>query len=109
MNWVGNQPGFHACLPAGRPGRSPFLIIQRRGSLASPTINESGEAGSLTCEGGFDLPPVWQRSFYYHLVLSEQDFENHFNYIIYNPEKYGYVTNSEDWPYLWFDFEKVDI
>lgn len=48
---------------------------------------------------------IWQRSFYYHLILSEKDFENHFNYIYYNAVKHGYVSEPEDWPYLLFNYD----
>ena len=27
------------------------------------------------------------------------DFENHINYIHYNPIKHGYVNNATDWPH----------
>lgn len=52
---------------------------------------------------------IWQRSFYYHIITNDFDFENHFNYIIYNPVKHGCAAESEDWPYLWYDFEKIDV
>ncbi len=78
--------------------------IKRRGILASSTINEPGEAGSLTCKYWFDLPPIWQKSFHYHIINGDFDFENHYNYIIYNPVKHNYADNSDAWPYLWDDF-----
>jgi putative transposase len=75
--------------------------IRRRGIIASSTINESGEAGSLTCKCWIDLPPVWQRSFYYHIIGNDWDFENHYNYIIWNPEKHNYIDQGGHWPWLW--------
>ena len=51
---------------------------------------------------------IWQRGFYYHIITNDFDLQNHFNYIIYNPVKHGYAAQSEDWPYLWFDREKLD-
>ncbi len=79
----------------------------RRGILAShdESVRLTGEAGSLAYKGdgtgGHIHPlPVWQKSFYYHLILSDRDFTNHFNYIYYNPVKHNYVAESDDWPYL---------
>jgi len=40
---------------------------------------------------------IWQRRFWEHTIQDEQDFENHFDYIHYNPVKHGYVKNVADW------------
>jgi len=40
---------------------------------------------------------IWQRRFWEHVVRDEKDFENHLNYILYNPVKHGYVTKAADW------------
>jgi len=42
---------------------------------------------------------IWQRRFWEHLIRDESDYEQHMNYIHYNPVKHGYVTNPIDWPY----------
>jgi putative transposase len=42
---------------------------------------------------------VWQKRFWEHLVRDEEDFENHVNYIHYNPVKHGYVTSAVEWQY----------
>jgi len=46
---------------------------------------------------------IWQSSFYYHIITSEADFVNHYNYIANNPYKHGYISDDKDWPWLWFD------
>jgi len=46
---------------------------------------------------------IWQRSYYYHIIVNQRDFNNHFNYIYYNPVKHRYVDDSNDWPYLIID------
>ena len=35
---------------------------------------------------------VWQRRFWQHMILDEDDFRRHFDYIHYNPVKHGYVN-----------------
>ncbi len=42
---------------------------------------------------------IWQRRFWEHLIRDDQDYENHVNYIHYNPVKHGYVERAVDWSY----------
>jgi putative transposase len=44
-------------------------------------------------------PPYWQNRFWAHLITDEKDFENHMNYIHYNPVKHGLVERARDWPW----------
>jgi putative transposase len=45
---------------------------------------------------------VWQRRFWEHFIRDDIDFQNHIDYIHYNPVKHGYVTRPSDWPYSTF-------
>ena len=45
---------------------------------------------------------IWQRRFWEHLIRDERDYEQHVNYIHFNPVKHGYVENVCDWPYSSF-------
>ncbi|HEV2614846.1 MAG TPA: transposase [Gammaproteobacteria bacterium] len=45
---------------------------------------------------------LWQKRYWEHAIRDEVDFENHVNYIHYNPVKHGYVKNVCDWPYSSF-------
>lgn len=47
---------------------------------------------------------VWQRRFWEHLIDNEIDFENHLDYIHYNPVKHGYVLKPDDWH--WSSFRR---
>lgn len=47
---------------------------------------------------------VWQRRFWEHTIRDEQDFENHFDYIHFNPVKHGYVMCVGDWE--WSSFHR---
>lgn len=47
---------------------------------------------------------VWQRRFWEHTIRDEQDYENHFDYIHYNPVKHGWVNNVAEWP--WSSFHR---
>lgn len=45
---------------------------------------------------------VWQRRFWEHAIRNELNFEQHVNYIHYNPVKHGLVRSVVDWPYSSF-------
>ncbi len=45
---------------------------------------------------------LWQRRFWDHVIRDERDYENHVNYIHYNPVKHGLVERVLDWPYSTF-------
>ena len=47
---------------------------------------------------------IWQRRFWEHTIRDNQDYENHFNYIHFNPVKHGLVNNVADWP--WSSFHR---
>ncbi|MFC3908740.1 transposase [Legionella dresdenensis] len=42
---------------------------------------------------------IWQRRFWEHMIRNLIDYENHVNYIHYNPVKHGYVSKPSDWQY----------
>lgn len=42
---------------------------------------------------------IWQRRYWEHTIYDAQDFQNHFNYIHYNPVKHGWVERPIDWPF----------
>jgi putative transposase len=46
---------------------------------------------------------VWQRRFWEHWICNENDYENHVNYIHYNPVKHGYVKQACEWKYSTFN------
>ena len=45
---------------------------------------------------------IWQRRFWEHTITDEEDFENHFDYIHWNPVKHGYVSSPIEWPHSSF-------
>jgi len=42
---------------------------------------------------------IWQHRFWEHTIRNEQDYQNHIDYIHYNPVKHGYVNQASAWPY----------
>jgi len=45
---------------------------------------------------------IWQPRYWEHTIENEDDYENHFHYIHYNPVKHGLVSRVRDWPYSSF-------
>ncbi|MFT4929631.1 MAG: putative transposase [Phenylobacterium sp.] len=45
---------------------------------------------------------IWQRRFWEHWIRDQNDFNNHVNYIHYNPVKHHYCSHPSDWPYSSF-------
>lgn len=45
---------------------------------------------------------VLQPRYYEHTIESENDYENHFHYIHFNPVKHGLVQHVYEWPYSSF-------
>jgi putative transposase len=53
---------------------------------------------------------IWQRRFWAHLITSQDDMNNHIDYIHWNPVKHGYVNQVSDWKYSSFQrFVEGDI
>lgn len=46
--------------------------------------------------------PVWQRSFWEHAIRDERDWQNHLDYIHFNPVRHGYAERASDWPWTSF-------
>lgn len=42
---------------------------------------------------------IWQRRFWEHRIRDDMDYQNHMDYIHFNPVKHGYVANPQDWQY----------
>jgi len=45
---------------------------------------------------------VWQRRFWEHTLSSQADYNQHFDYLHYNPIKHGIVKHLSDYPYSSF-------
>jgi putative transposase len=45
---------------------------------------------------------IWQRRYWEHAIIGDEDFEQHVEYIHYNPVKHGLVNAPKDWEYSSF-------
>ena len=61
----------------------------------------SGETRNASREKKHEAA-IWQRRYWEHTVLDQDDLEAHLDYIHYNPVKHGYVTRAGDWRFSSF-------
>ena len=40
---------------------------------------------------------IWQKRYWEHCIRDERDWQNHMDYIHYNPVKHGYVSSPIEW------------
>lgn len=45
---------------------------------------------------------IWQRRYFEHTIINEDDLNNHIDYIHYNPVKHEFVQNVKDWEFSTF-------
>ncbi len=69
-------------------------LIKRRFSRALPKNERISVSRQKKSERG-----IWQRRYWEHLIRDDKDFEQHVNYIHFNPVKHGYVSSAVDLPY----------
>lgn len=51
---------------------------------------------------------IWQRRYYEHTIIDDEDLCRHLDYIHYNPVKHGCAKNVRDWEFSSFDkFVKI--
>ena len=92
---------FHLLIRPDNIGDYPTIIkavkynFSKNVGLVSPTYVRAGYKNKR--EKG-----IFQRRFFEHTLMNEQEFENHVNYIHYNPVKHGLVDSVIDWQYSTF-------
>ncbi|MCL2310843.1 MAG: transposase [Proteobacteria bacterium] len=58
-----------------------------RGERISVARRRKGERG------------LWQRRYWEHWIVDENDLQRHVDYVHINPVKLGYVARASEWPY----------
>lgn len=58
--------------------------------------------GNQLRKNKFNKYNLWQRRYWEHTIKDEKDFENHVNYIHYNPVKHKLVKEVKNWRYSSF-------
>ena len=98
--WVVLPEHLH-CIWTLPPGDADFStrwrLIKSNFSRALPPTEWRNETRQHAGERG-----IWQRRFWEHLIADEEDFSRHIDYVHINPQKHGWVSRVQDWPYSTF-------
>ncbi|MBL4795736.1 MAG: transposase [Pseudomonadales bacterium] len=76
---------------------SRWRLIKSQFSRSLPLGEKNTISRILKGERG-----VWQRGYWEHLIRDERDYQQHIQYIHYNPVKHGCCEAVVDWPYSSF-------
>lgn len=71
-----------------------WRLIKAGFSRQIPKLENITDSRSRKGERG-----IWQRRYWEHLIRSDSDYENHVDYIHFNPVKHGYVERAIEWPF----------
>lgn len=67
------------------------------GGIVIPPYNQTKSKLSKGDKG------IWQRRYWEHSILDDEDLYKHLDYIHYNPVKHGFCNCVKDWKYSSFD------
>lgn len=85
-------------LPPGDDAYSTrWRLIKARFSMALPKTERISKSRLRKGERG-----IWQRRYWEYAIRDEQDYQNHLDYIHYNPVKHGHVQAANEWPHSSF-------
>ena len=76
-----------------------WQCIKARFSRQCPAVYQQQPLASRRHKGE---KAIWQRRFWEHQIRDEADWQQHIDYIHYNPVKHGLVNQPGDWPYSSF-------
>ena len=85
----------HVILTPGRKARGDLSRIV--GSWKAAVTRAVGSGGVRR--------PIWQRSFWDHVLRREEDLRAACEYIVANPVRKGLAARWEEWPFSWINPE----
>ena len=74
-----------------------WRLIKARFSMAIPKTERISKSRICKSERG-----IWQRRYWEHAIRDHRDYQNHVDYIHFNPVKHGYAKAAKDWPHSSF-------
>jgi len=79
---------IHVLMSLPQEDRDYSTIIKEIKRSATTRMREHLHAPSLV---------VWQPRFWEHTIRDDRDMQTHYDYILYNPVKHGYVDSIDQW------------
>lgn len=98
---------FHILLKPNNICEYPKIISSVKHSF-SRNFNAVGQVCPTYCENKINNQPydrgklIWQRRYYEHTIINDEDLIRHLDYIHYNPMKHQYSSTVKDWEYSSF-------
>ena len=83
--------------PGDADYKTRWALIKAGFSRAIPAGERRSESRLKRGERG-----IWQRRFWEHQIRDELDYQQHVDYIHWNPVKHGLVKRVKDWPHSSF-------
>ena len=101
MDAVVVMPDHLHCIWTLPPGDADFST---RWSLLKSHFSRAIDKGESISPGRVKRRErgLWQRRFWEHLLRDQADYNNHVDYIHWNPVKHGLVERVADWPHSSF-------
>ncbi len=102
--WVLLPDHFHCIwtLPEGDADFSTrWALIKRKVSLTCNQYYKRKEWISPSKQKHREST-LWQRRYWEHQIRDESDYQQHMDYIHWNPVKHSLVAHASDWPYSTF-------
>jgi putative transposase len=109
MNAVVILPDHLHCVWTLPPGDADFSI---RWNLLKGHFSRALEKGERISKSRKDRRErgIWQRRFWAHLIIDQDDLNRHIDYVHWNPVKHGWARQVIDWPHSSFQsFVKAGI
>ena len=97
LGWVVLPDHLHALwtLPDGDDDNATrWALVKSTFSRQLPRSEARNASREAKGERG-----LWQRRFWEHLVVDEDDLRRHLDYIHVNPVKHGWARRAADWPH----------
>jgi putative transposase len=76
-----------------------FVTVDDRRMLLELWMKSLKNSLSKTLRGDCVTAPHWQKTFFDHLLRSEESYEEKWHYVRQNPARVGLVQSWNDWPY----------
>ncbi|MFI3136170.1 MAG: transposase [Methylococcaceae bacterium] len=97
------------CLWTLAPGDANYLMRWGQIKGRFPRHIDTGESLSNSRNKRRERK-LRQRRFWTHLIMDQDDFNRHVDYIHWNPVKHGWVCQVADWPHSsFFKFVKMGV
>jgi putative transposase len=97
------MPDHMHVLVSGEGGSDLIGLVHRFKQQTGYWFRNRAAAGGLKASPTLpsDRPPLWQKSFYDHVLRQDEDVGDVIRYILENPVRAGLVREAREYPFVW--------